>query len=354
MHQRLLLNSRLQHPLEEPMFLVYNDKFNEILGAHADLKLGLQDTFPFAHEAGVYFPKGDLVYVSSNQFDVHAGREKSVVVSKLIRGLYGDWTRHLIPQQVRMPSGGVHYNDGILDGVLFCSQGDLESPGGLVQIETDYPFRMRTLIDNYHGRRFNSLKDVAVHADGSIWFTDPVYGYDQGIRPLPELPNQVYRFDPHTGDVRVMADGFGRPSGICFSPYQKVCYISDTDFIHGNGNIDFTRASTIYAYDIEERRQSKFLTNRRVFAMADVGVPDGLKCDTVGNLYAGCGDGLSVWSPGGVLLGKVLIPGGLANLCFGKKGELFLLNGKKFWVLKVADTVADAKAMRADEEDGRE
>jgi gluconolactonase len=45
--------------------------------------------------------------------------------------------------------------------------------------------------------------------------------------------------------VRVVADGFGRPSGICFSPCDKVCYISDTDFIHGDGNIDFTRASTI-------------------------------------------------------------------------------------------------------------
>jgi gluconolactonase len=94
-----------------------------------------------------------------------------------------------------------------------------------------------------------------------------------------------------------------------------------------------------YAYDIEERCQSKFLTNRRVFAMADVGVPDGLGCDTAGNVYVACGDGLSVWSPGGMLLGKVLIPGGLANFCFGKEGELFLLNGKVFSVLKVADTV---------------
>jgi gluconolactonase len=76
--------------------------------------------------------------------------------------------------------------------------------------------------------------------------------------------------------------------------------------------------------------------------MADVGVPDSLSCDTAGNVYAACGDGLSVWSPGGVMLGKVLIPGGLANFCFGKEGELFLLNGKMFWVLKVADTVKGA------------
>jgi gluconolactonase len=346
MQQRLLSTSRTQFPLDEPMFLIYNDKFNEMLGANADLKLALQDSFPFAHEAGVYFPKGDFVYVTSNQFDLPTRQEKIIVVSKLTRTLYGEWSRHQVPQEVRMPSGGVYYNDGILDGVLFCSQGDFETPAALVQMETDYPFRVRTLLNNYHGRRFNSLKDVAMHSDGSIWFTDPVYGFDQGIRPQPELPNQVYRFDPHTGDVRVMADGFGRPSGICFSPYEKVCYVSDTDFIHGNGNIDFTRASTIYAYDVEERRKSKFLLNRRVFTMADVGVPDGLKCDTAGNVYAGCGDGLSIWSPGGVLLGKILVPGGLANFTFGKKGEIFLLNGKKFWVLKVADMVKGATLNR--------
>ena len=80
--------------------------------------------------------------------------------------------------------------------------------------------------------------------------------------------------------------------------------------------------------------------------MADVGVPDGLKCDTAGNVYAACGDGLSVWSPGGILLGKVLVPGGLANFSFGRKGELFLLNGKKLWTLKVADTVKGALVNR--------
>ncbi|KAH3948037.1 hypothetical protein HBI56_202500 [Parastagonospora nodorum] len=342
MQQRLLSTSRSQFSMAEPTLLVYNDKFNEMLGAHADLKLVLQDNIPFAYEAGIYSPKHDHVFVTSNQFDLDTGRgkiEKVIVISKLSRNLYGEWSRHQLPRDIRMPSGGVAFNDGTIDGVLFCSQGDLETPAALVLIESDYPFRSRMVLNNYHGRRFNSLKDIAMHSDGSVWFTDPIYGFDQGIRPPPELPNQVYRFDPHTGDVRVVADGFGRPSGICFSPFEKVCYVSDTDFIHGDGNIDFTRASTIYAYDVEERRKAKFLTNRRVFAMADVGVPDGLKCDSAGNVYAACGDGLSVWTPGGVLLGKVLVPGGLANICFGKKGEVFLLNGKKFWILKVADTV---------------
>ena len=73
--------------------------------------------------------------------------------------------------------------------------------------------------------------------------------------------------------------------------------------------------------------------------MPDTGIPDGIKCDTSGNVYAGCGDGLNIWSSGGVLLGKVLIPGGITNFCFGKNGELFLLNGTLFWALNVSTSV---------------
>jgi gluconolactonase len=74
-----------------------------------------------------------------------------------------------------------------------------------------------------------------------------------------------------------------------------------------------------------------FLTNRRLFAMADTGAPDGIKCDLQGNVYSGCGDGVSIWSSGGVLLGKILVEGGVANFCFGRDGELFLLNENKLW-----------------------
>lgn len=76
--------------------------------------------------------------------------------------------------------------------------------------------------------------------------------------------------------------------------------------------------------------------------MADTGIPDGIKCDIKGNVYSGCGDGLSIWSAGGTLIGKILIPGGVANFCFGRGGELFLLNETKFWVAKVGADVKGA------------
>ncbi|KAK5017261.1 hypothetical protein LTR60_002015 [Cryomyces antarcticus] len=237
-----------------------------------------------------------------------------------------------------MANGGVNYQDG----ALFCAQGDLDTPGSLVYMEAKSPYKAMTLLDNFHGRLFNSPNDVVVHSNRSIWLTDPIYGYEQGFKPEPKLPSQVYRVDPQTGDVRVVADGFGRPNGICFSPDEKTVYTTDTDWIHGDGTVDDTRASTIYAFTVSSISGSQFPTAKRVFAMADTGIPDGIKYDTTGNVYSGCGDGVSVWSAGGVLIGKIRIPGGVANFCFGRRGELFLLNETKFWVVGLRADVQGA------------
>lgn len=74
----------------------------------------------------------------------------------------------------------------------------------------------------------------------------------------------------------------------------------------------------------------------------NLGIPDGIKCDLEGNVYSGCGDSVSVWNAGGVLLGKIMVPGGAANFCFGRKGEMFILNEKKFWVAKFSEAVQGA------------
>lgn len=97
-----------------------------------------------------------------------------------------------------------------------------------------------------------------------------------------------------------------------------------------------------YAFDISDYGGDVFLTNRRLFAMANHGIPDGIKCDLEGNVYSGCGDGINVWSPGGVLLGKVLIQGGVANFCFGRNGEMFALNEHRLWRIQLGAAVKGA------------
>jgi gluconolactonase len=260
---------------------------------------------------------------------------KHITISKVSRSHDGQWHAEELKTDVEMGNGGINYGD---DGVLFCAQGSKSIPSSLVHMSAEPPYATKTLVDNYHGRHFNSINDVVVHTDGSIWFTDPIYGYEQSFKPPPQLPSQVYRFDAASGDVRVMADGFGRPNGLCFSPDEKALYVTDTDWIHGDGSTDLSRASTIYAFDVISRHGSPFLANRRLFAMADTGIPDGIKCDLAGNVYSGCGDGLNVWSPGGTLIGKILLPGknpGVANFCFTKPGEIVLLNETRMWVARV-------------------
>lgn len=234
-----------------------------------------------------------------------------------------------------MPNGGVNYRDGI----LFCAQGGpSQGSGGIWYMPRSSP--PVPVCTGWYGRDFSSVNDVIVSkGDGGIWFTDPCYGYEQGFRRRPELPNQVYRFDIKTGECRVVATEFDRPNGLCFSPDEKTLYITDTGFIHGDGSKDFTRPATIYAYDVVNGNELK---GRRTFAFARMGVPDGIKCDTQGNVYSGCGDGVEVWNPEGGLIGVIGVPGGAANFCFGRNSEMFICNEQRLWRVKLGDGVLGA------------
>lgn len=70
--------------------------------------------------------------------------------------------------------------------------------------------------------------------------------------------------------------------------------------------------------------------------MADTGIPDGIKCEIQGNGYSGRNDGVNIWLLGGVLLRKILIEGGVPNFCFGKNGDMSLLNKTKLWRVQLA------------------
>lgn len=85
-----------------------------------------------------------------------------------------------------------------------------------------------------------------------------------------------------------------------------------------------------------------FLTNRRLFAFAENGIADGVKCDMDGNVYGGSRDGIYVWSPTGILLGRILVEGGAANFCFGREGELFVLNESHVWRAQLSGSVRGA------------
>jgi gluconolactonase len=177
------------------------------------------------------------------------------------------------------------------------------------------------IADKYNGKKLNSPNDAVVASDGSIWFTDPVYGIGgnyEGIKAAPEQEkHNVYRVDPKTGDVKVVVDDFVEPNGIAFSPDEKKLYVLDTGFTDGPDNPSHIR---VFDADIAAGKVS----NSKVFAdMPKPSITDGVRCDTDGRVWCSVGwgdpneDGVRCYTPDGDLLGKIHIPETVANLCFG-------------------------------------
>ncbi|TID20252.1 gluconolactonase precursor [Venturia nashicola] len=226
-------------------FLTFDASFQDITGPSPRLELLSENTdYPFAHEAGIFIPSTNELFITSNRHLDNNGTIQIKISKVKISPEASSCScscSELETENVPMANGGIHYKDGI----LFCAQGTLDQPGGIAFMQSKPPHKSHLLVQSYHGKPFNSPNDVVVHSSGSIWFTDPIYGYEQGIRPPPELPNQVYCYEPETDDVRVVADGFGRPNGICFSPDERVVYITDTDRIHGDGSVDPDREASM-------------------------------------------------------------------------------------------------------------
>jgi gluconolactonase len=158
------------------------------------------------------------------------------------------------------------------------------------------------LVDSFEGKRFNSPNDVVVRSDGTIWFTDPPYGLPAGAaRELDR--NYVFRFEPASKRIGIVAEDFDMPNGLCFSPDERTLYVADSGKPHH-----------IRAFDVTGDGR---LEHGRVFCTIDAGVPDGIRCDEHGNVWSSAGDGVHVFAPDGRLLGKIPVPETPANLCFG-------------------------------------
>lgn len=178
---------------------------------------------------------------------------------------------------------------------------------------TELDGRVTVLADRHDGKRFNSPNDAVVKSDGSIWFTDPAYGIMsdyEGDRDDSEIGAcHVYRIDGQTGAVRVVADDFDKPNGLAFSPDERRLYVADTGASHSPGGPRHIRVFDVAA--------DGKLSGGGVFAECEAGLFDGFRCDTAGRIWTSAGDGVHCFTPEGELIGKILIPELVANVCFG-------------------------------------
>jgi len=226
----------------------------------------------------------------------------------------------------RNPSGNSNGNTFDREGrQLSCEH------GGRRVVRYEHDGRTTVIAERYQGKPLNSPNDVAVHADGSIWFTDPIYGIRgnyEGNRAESELKPGVYRVDPQSGQVALVSDELTGPNGVCFSPDFRRLYVADT----GSGR-------EIRVLDVEgavarNPRRHAVLT---VPGTSEPSGADGMRCDVDGNLWAGARPGVQVIAPDGTAIGMIRLPENCANVAFGgpKRNRLFMTASQSLYAVYV-------------------
>jgi gluconolactonase len=202
--------------------------------------------------------------------------------------------------------------------LTLCEHGDrrvsrLEPNGG-----------KRTLVDNYQGKRLNSPNDVIYKSNGDIYFTDPPYGLAKG----PDDPSReldfcgVYRLTPN-GELTLLVKDLERPNGLAFSPDEKILYVAQSD----------PKKAIWMAYNV---KGDGTLGGGRVFADVTTlvdklpGLPDGMKIDREGNLFATGPGGVHIYSPDGKHLGRIETGQRTSNCNWGDDGSTLYMTADSY------------------------
>ncbi|MEM1049459.1 MAG: SMP-30/gluconolactonase/LRE family protein [Pseudomonadota bacterium] len=233
---------------------------------------------------------------------------------------------------------------GVLRGGrgAFTNGNTVDREGRLVSCEhgtrrvtrTEHDGSTTVIADRFEGKRLNSPNDVVVRSDGTIWFTDPAYGIDsdyEGFRADPELDGcYVFCADPRSGSLRLVADDFVRPNGLAFSNDESALYIADTGATHQRDGPRHIREFQV--------GEDATLSGGAVFATCTNGLFDGFRLDTEGRIWSSATDGVHCYNPDGSLIGKVLVPERVSNVCFcgARRNRLFVTATRSVYAVMLA------------------
>ncbi|HZC69315.1 MAG TPA: SMP-30/gluconolactonase/LRE family protein [Jatrophihabitans sp.] len=277
-----------------------------------------------AHEGPVWFPEEKARYYTSvpghgpdgvpqvridrlplDQFPLHE-----------LTGPVGAGRVHTVASDTNAANGMCADGSG---GLLVCEQGGPNAPARVSRLDPLTGVR-ETVVAALDGRPLNSPNDITRHPDGSIWFTDPSYGWYQGFRPQPAIPDGVHRYDPGTGEHTLVTAAFDKPNGLAFSPDGQTLYVGDSGANHQPGSFDPSRPHAVTALQVHGGHVDAELWSHTV----PFGFPDGLKPDGAGRVWFTTDDGLRVLSPDGDHLGDVPLPGAV-NFTFVEGDDALLV-----------------------------
>ena len=289
-------------------FEIFDGSFRKILGSNPNLNL-LADGLTFA-EGICWVPL-----------------KNKVIVSDLPNNRIVSWSESEGFGIYREPSECSNGNTIDLEGrIISCLT------RGRAVVREEHDGSMTTVADSFDGGKLTSPNDVVVKSDGSVWFTDPDYGFlhpELGHGDIPEQDrNRVLRVDPDSSEVTMVSEDFDKPNGIAFSPDESVMYVGETGRTHGE-----FRGHQLMAFDVA----CDTLENPRLFAEINPHVPDGFRTDIDGNIWIAAGDGIQIFNPSGDMLGKIHTPEVAANLSFGMSDNqtLFIGATSSIWSIEL-------------------
>jgi len=194
------------------------------------------------------------------------------------------------------------------DGRLMLAQ------HGLRQVARHVNDTFEVVASEYNGMKLNSPNDLAIHSDGSVFFTDPPYGLPQGV-PSETGFFGIYRAAPD-GRVTLLDSTLFRPNGIAFSPDETKLYVTDTE------------SRRVYEWDmvsdstVSDKRELAFMQPSSSGA-------DGMKVDPEGFLYVTGPVGIWIFSPEGEAIDTIPVPGQTTNCAWGNadRQTLYVTSG---------------------------
>jgi gluconolactonase len=265
--------------------------------------------------------------------------EQMLLFSDVPRDTIFKWTEKNRKEVYLTPSGysgstkrgGEMGSNGLLldpEGKLvLCQHGDRRM--ARMNAPLDKPAaNYTTIADKYNGKRFNSPNDAVYNSKGELFLTDPPYGLEQQESdPQKETPFQgVYRVRKD-GTVDLVTDSLTRPNGIAFLPGEKTLLVANSDPAKPNW----------YAFDLDEN--DKFVNGRIFLSAANPptgakGLPDGMKVDKKGNVFATGPGGIWIFNSSGKVLGKIKLPDSTSN-CALSSDEKTLFITNDMYVLRI-------------------
>jgi gluconolactonase len=232
-------------------------------------------------------------------------QEKKLIFSDILGNTLYQWSEgqgsSILRRNSYMANGNAHDLQG---RILSCEH----ATSRLTRTDFSTNEEREILASHYQGKELNSPNDIICKSDGSLYFTDPNSGRSAGfgVPREQELDFQgVYRWDAHEPSLLLLVDDFSKPNGLCFSRDEKHLFVNDTD--HGH----------IRIFDVVD---DGTLHNGRVWAelkTAGIGVADGMKIDSTGNVYSTGPGGIHIFDEDATYLGIIHIPEQATNLAWG-------------------------------------